>query len=109
MFKNYLKLVLPFLFASLGLLGETKIIPPEQTALLKKQVLPLVASRERAIQEMVDSIFSFGELGFQEVETSKDLTDWFARRVSNPRPLPCQGSALPLSYVRKLNLILNAT
>ena len=25
-------------------------------------------------QEMVDSVFSFGELGFQEVETSKYLT-----------------------------------
>ena len=23
---------------------------------------------------------------------------WWARRGSNPRPLPCQGSALPLSY-----------
>lgn len=79
MLKNNLKLVLPFLFASLSLFGQTKIISPEQTALLKKQILPLVASREKAIQEMVDSIFSFGELGFQEVETSKYLTGILAK------------------------------
>lgn len=38
-----------------------------------------MASREKAIQEMVDSIFSFGELGFQEVETSKYLTGILAK------------------------------
>ena len=41
----------------------------------KSQVLPLVASKEKAIQEMVDMVFSFGELGFQEFETSKYITD----------------------------------
>ena len=32
-------------------------------------------------QKMVDSVFSFGELGFQEFETSKYLTDILGRRL----------------------------
>ncbi|MEP7144730.1 MAG: amidohydrolase [Ferruginibacter sp.] len=44
-------------------------------ATLKQQALSLVASKEKQVQEMVDMIFSFGELGFQEFETSKYLTD----------------------------------
>lgn len=41
----------------------------------KKQALQSVGGNEKAIQEMVDMVFSFGELGFQEIETSKYLTD----------------------------------
>lgn len=42
---------------------------------LKKEALSIVDSKEKNIQEMVDMIFSFGELGFQEFETSKYITD----------------------------------
>lgn len=41
---------------------------------LKQQALSSVASEEKQVQEMVDMIFSFGELGFQETETSRYLT-----------------------------------
>jgi aminobenzoyl-glutamate utilization protein B len=41
---------------------------------LKQEALSNVASKEKAVQEMVDMVFSFGELGFQEIETSKYLT-----------------------------------
>lgn len=41
---------------------------------LKKEALGSVASNEKAVQEMVDMVFSFGELGFQETETSAYLT-----------------------------------
>lgn len=41
---------------------------------LKKEALNSVATKEKAVQEMVDMVFSFGELGFQEIETSKYLT-----------------------------------
>jgi aminobenzoyl-glutamate utilization protein B len=37
---------------------------------LKKQALELVEGRRALTQQMVDAIFSFAELGFQEVETS---------------------------------------
>ncbi|HXB94356.1 MAG TPA: amidohydrolase [Puia sp.] len=46
---------------------------------LKQQALSSVAAHEKGIQEMVDMIFSFGELGFQEVETSKYLTGFLSR------------------------------
>ena len=42
---------------------------------LKSEALVSVAGKQKAVQEMVDMIFSFGELGFQEFETSKYLTD----------------------------------
>ena len=41
---------------------------------LKKEGLAAVASRETMVQQMVDQIFSFAELGFHEYETSKYVT-----------------------------------
>ena len=41
---------------------------------LKAEVAKEVDARAKLIQEMVDQVFSFGELGMQEVETSKYLT-----------------------------------
>ena len=42
---------------------------------LKREALVDVDSRSDFTQQMVDMIFSFGELGFQEFETSKYVTD----------------------------------
>ncbi|MFN2398852.1 MAG: amidohydrolase [Gemmatimonadaceae bacterium] len=42
---------------------------------LKSEVLRDIDARQKQIQEMVDMMFSFGELGYQEVETSRYLTD----------------------------------
>lgn len=41
---------------------------------LKAEAASLVDGRAKLTQEIVDSIFSFGELGFQEYETSRYLT-----------------------------------
>ena len=41
--------------------------------LLKTEVIAEVEKNKDMVQQMVDQIFSFGELGFQEVETSKYL------------------------------------
>ena len=41
---------------------------------LKKEALAEVANRHVLTQQMVDKIFSFGELGFQEFETSRYVT-----------------------------------
>lgn len=41
---------------------------------LKQQALAYVGGKEKMAQEMVDMVFSFGELGFQEYETSNYLT-----------------------------------
>jgi len=43
-------------------------------AALKKEAMHMVDSMATFTQQMVDMVFSFGELGFQEEETSKYLT-----------------------------------
>ncbi|HKR21390.1 MAG TPA: hypothetical protein VJS17_02300, partial [Pyrinomonadaceae bacterium] len=40
----------------------------------KAQVVADITGMSKQAQVMVDTVFSFGELGFQEVETSKYLT-----------------------------------
>src|SRR5213596_1978871 len=46
-----------------------------QLAALKQEVVQDVASRAQFTQQMVDQIFSYGELGFQETETSRYLVE----------------------------------
>ncbi|MEJ6980110.1 amidohydrolase [Pedobacter sp. P351] len=41
---------------------------------LKTELMTTIDKQQKSTQEMVDMVFSFGELGFQEVETSKYLT-----------------------------------
>ncbi len=47
---------------------------PAKHAEYKKEAVKGVDEMAKLAQEMVDSVFSFGELGFQEVETSRYLT-----------------------------------
>src|SRR5437867_10868788 len=47
---------------------------PPRVEALKKEVAADVESMRVMTQQMVDQVFSYGELGFQEVETSKYLT-----------------------------------
>lgn len=47
--------------------------PQSRSAVLKIQTSETIDTMAKQIQVMVDSVFSFGELGFQEVETSKYL------------------------------------
>ncbi len=47
---------------------------------LKQQALVNVAANEKGVQEMVDMIFSFAELGFQEVESSNYLTNFLSEK-----------------------------
>jgi aminobenzoyl-glutamate utilization protein B len=46
---------------------------PARVAALKQEAMTDVASRAQFTQQMVDQIFSYGELGFQETETSRYL------------------------------------
>ena len=53
-------------------------LPPQDDARLEKLKQDALAEVDRMAtftQQMVDSVFSFGELGFQEVETSRYLID----------------------------------
>lgn len=46
----------------------------KRLASLKEEVIQLIESEAKMSQVMVDKIFSFAELGFQEIESSKYLT-----------------------------------
>jgi len=46
-----------------------------RVAQLKKEAVADVESMKEFTQQMVDSVFSFGELGFQEIETNRYLID----------------------------------
>ncbi len=67
--------IIPCLFLQLGYAQNAKPYNAAFIENLKKEALTIVSSKEKDVQEMVDMIFSFGELGFQEFETSKYITD----------------------------------
>src|SRR4051812_36125205 len=47
---------------------------PPRVEQLKREAAADVESMKVVTQQMVDQVFSYGELGFQEVETSRYLT-----------------------------------
>src|SRR5690242_12377707 len=51
----------------------------EKTEALKKEVAADVESRRVFTQQLVDQLFSYSELGFQETETQRHLTDVLVR------------------------------
>jgi aminobenzoyl-glutamate utilization protein B len=54
---------------------KTVLTPDDaRAAALKREAIQRVDGMQKLTQEMVDMVFSFGELGFQEVETSAYLT-----------------------------------
>ena len=69
---------------SVASVGHSQQTPPQASApsratdprieRLKTEALAKVEARAKQVQEMVDMVFSFGELGMQEFETSKYLT-----------------------------------
>jgi len=75
-----LRSLAPALLA-LPLAAQQPSASPADTRLdgLKKELIADIDSRAVFTQQMVDQLFSFGELGFQEVETSKYLVDLLRR------------------------------
>ena len=76
--KNLYSLLVLFL-GTLCLQAQTETTKADENevrlAQLKTEVQQLVDARAKMAQVMVDKVFSFAELGFQEVETSKYITD----------------------------------
>src|SRR5437762_4777379 len=64
--------LVPLLFAGF-VFGQQKVTP-EKEASLKTEIASQLDGMKKQAQVMVDTVFSFGELGFQEYETSKYLT-----------------------------------
>jgi aminobenzoyl-glutamate utilization protein B len=54
--------------------SQSPNLTPAQTDALKKEVLAKVDGNAKLVQVMIDTLYSFSELGFQEFETSKYLT-----------------------------------
>ncbi|WP_242689134.1 amidohydrolase [Pedobacter sp. SYSU D00535] len=55
--------------------AQAPAISPAKLDALKTELMAEIDKQQKFTQEMVDMVFSFGELGFQESETSKYLTD----------------------------------
>jgi len=68
-----LKYFLAVLLSTVCLQAQPKV-SPEREAAMKADLTGQIDSMKKQAQVMVDSVFSFGELGFQEFETSKYLT-----------------------------------
>src|ERR1700678_230757 len=67
------KLLLSCVLAGSCAFAQQKITPGQEAA-LKADLAGQIEGMKKQAQVMVDSVFSFGELGFQEFETSKYLT-----------------------------------
>src|SRR6266511_2428173 len=67
------KHLLALLLAAACALAQPKIAP-EKEAAIKADLTGQIDAMKKQAQVMVDSVFSFAELGFQEFETSKYLT-----------------------------------
>ena len=57
----------------MALVAQPKLSPDKEAA-VKADLAGQIDAMKKQAQVMVDSVFSFGELGFQEFETSKYLT-----------------------------------
>src|SRR5580692_2257694 len=68
-----MKTLIACLLSSVCIFAQTKV-SPEKEAALKADMAGNIDSMKKQAQVMVDSVFSFGELGFQEFETSKYLS-----------------------------------
>lgn len=78
---SFLSLVLVLLFCNDTLFAQTKKVVTENTLMdakkiekIRKEILEEIDKKQVFSQQMVDMIFSFGELGFQEYETSNYIT-----------------------------------
>ena len=69
----FLRITIALSLAATAALAQTKM-SPEKEASIKADLAGQIDGMKKQAQVMVDSVFSFGELGFQEFETSKYLS-----------------------------------
>jgi aminobenzoyl-glutamate utilization protein B len=70
--RRFRLLILLLAFAPIAC-GQTALTP-QKSEELRKEITAKVDANAKLVQVMVDTLFSFGELGFQEYETSKYIT-----------------------------------
>lgn len=72
--RRSLRFVLCLSLLATPAIAQPRVAADPRLEKFKTEVLAKVEGRAKMVQEIVDMLFSFGELGFQEVETSKYLT-----------------------------------
>jgi aminobenzoyl-glutamate utilization protein B len=73
--KTFVLLLIGFILSTFTNAQQSTSYNTQKVEAIKNEVLQSVNGKEKSVQEMVDMVFSFGELGFQEFETSKYLTE----------------------------------
>ena len=104
--KKYSCLLLTLVLLAINTLFSAKSIaqtqPPaisaEKLEMLKKELITEIGKQQKMSQQMVDMVFSFGELGFQEYETSKYLTDILKK---NNFTVETGVSGIPTAWIAK--------
>jgi len=61
--------------AAAALMASAPALAAQPVAKLKAEAVAKVEAQAKLAQQITDTVFSFGELGYQEVETSRYLTD----------------------------------
>ena len=67
-------LALALLTSARPLVAQAPPLDSARLAALKAEAITKVEARAKLVQEIIDQVYSFGELGMQEFETSKYLT-----------------------------------
>ena len=70
-------------FQMTGINAQTRKYSDDEINILKAEVSDKIATQTKLAQVMVDKVFSFAELGFQEIETEKYLTTMLEKNGSN--------------------------
>jgi aminobenzoyl-glutamate utilization protein B len=96
--KRFLLLLILLCLSCSLLWAQPKGYDAGAVAAFKKQALASVSAKEKQVQEMVDMIFSFAELGFQEMETSNYLTEIL---TSNGFTIEKGISGIPTAWMAK--------
>jgi aminobenzoyl-glutamate utilization protein B len=71
---TFQKLIPALLAVAACAAAQTPKVSPEKETAIKADLAGHIDAMKKQAQVMVDTVFSFGELGFQEFETSKYLT-----------------------------------
>ncbi len=97
--KIFTSLLLLLLYVPALVTGQSvPALSPEKVEALKKELTVEIDKNAKFTQEMVDMVFSFGELGFQETETSKYLTDILKK---NGFKVEMGVSGIPTAWIAK--------
>src|SRR5437588_5350216 len=97
MMRLRVPLLVPFVVLR-GLVAQAPPPPDQRLDRLKAEVARAIAAQATFAQQMVDQVFSFGELGMQEVETSRYLSAILER---NGFALERRVAGIPTAWVAR--------